>query len=435
MPPVRDERKPLLERDSRARGPSRSPRPPSSDLTATATVPPPRLPKARLDPTAKPFVPKYSSVDDGLATRQAPSSTTITTQPAPPPLSEPTSSEPADQPEPERARESVSRKLVKFVLLWGLVAAFVVYCVVEAFRSGGGRFDWHGALKKAVGGGLAGAISMVIQVLTLMPLRTTMNYQYRYGLTLSSAVSTLYHAPAPNGGFTRFYSGLAPALVQGPVARFGDTASNAGVLALLASNPFLKRLPTAIKTAAASLIGALFRMVLMPVDTLKTTMQTESNSTALTILKERIKRDGPATLWRGAFATAAANFVGSFPWFATYNYLSNLLPVPSSDPSTHSHVAFTILNLSRQASIGFVASVVSDTVSNSLRVVKTYRQVARDNVGYRQAAREIVQKEGLVGLFGRGLKTRLLANGLQGLLFSVLWKTFQELLERGGDGK
>lgn len=43
------------------------------------------------------------------------------------------------------------------------------------------------------------------------------------------------------------------------------------------------------------------------------------------------------------------------------------------------------------------------------------------------AAKEIVASEGLLGLFGRGLGTRLLTNGLQGLLFSILWKYFEEL--------
>ena len=43
------------------------------------------------------------------------------------------------------------------------------------------------------------------------------------------------------------------------------------------------------------------------------------------------------------------------------------------------------------------------------------------------AAKEIVASEGLLGLFGRGLGTRLLTNGLQGLLFSILWKFFADL--------
>jgi hypothetical protein len=44
-----------------------------------------------------------------------------------------------------------------------------------------------------------------------------------------------------------------------------------------------------------------------------------------------------------------------------------------------------------------------------------------------QAARAVVDADGLKGLFGRGLKTRIIANGLQGLLFSILWKLFLDL--------
>lgn len=44
-----------------------------------------------------------------------------------------------------------------------------------------------------------------------------------------------------------------------------------------------------------------------------------------------------------------------------------------------------------------------------------------------EAARVIVAQEGITGLFGRGLKTRILANGLQGILFSILWKIFLDL--------
>ena len=43
------------------------------------------------------------------------------------------------------------------------------------------------------------------------------------------------------------------------------------------------------------------------------------------------------------------------------------------------------------------------------------------------AARAVIAVDGITGLFGRGLKTRILANGLQGLLFSVLWKFFMDL--------
>lgn len=239
-----------------------------------------------------------------------------------------------------------------------------------------------------------------------------MNYQYRYGTTTTQAIQTLWE----DGGYGRYYRGLGPALIQGPVSRFGDTAANVGILALLQSNPFLRRLPIFIQTVFASLSAAAFRMILTPVDTLKTTLQTEGRN-GVDLLKRRIKAHGIGSMWYGAFATAAATFVGHYPWFFVYNFLSANLWEPRS----------LLDKLFRQAIIGFSASVVSDTVSNSLRVVKTYRQVHETAISYTDAAKEVIRQDGIRGLLGRGLKTRILANGLQGLMFSVLWKLFLDL--------
>jgi len=273
-------------------------------------------------------------------------------------------------------------------------------------------FDLKKALKAALGGGLSGAAAMVLQVLTLMPLRTVMNYQYRFGTSTTTAIRTLY----ADGGYPRYYQGLSAALVQGPVSRFGDTAANAGILALLQSNRYMKNLPVAFKTVFASLAAASFRMVLTPVDTVKTTMQTQGKS-GMVILRARIRKYGIGTMWYGAFATAAATFVGHYPWFSTYNYLDEHLPI-----------AHTLLQkLLRRAFTGFVASIASDTISNSLRVVKTYRQVNEVRIGYFDAAKAVIDQDGVKGLFGRGLKTRIITNGLQGVMFSVLWRLFLDI--------
>jgi hypothetical protein len=69
-------------------------------------------------------------------------------------------------------------------------------------------FDLMKALKSAGGGGIAGAAAMIVQVLTLMPMRTIMNYQYRYGGGIKNATNTLWR----DGGFKRYYAGLAAAL-------------------------------------------------------------------------------------------------------------------------------------------------------------------------------------------------------------------------------
>jgi hypothetical protein len=119
-----------------------------------------------------------------------------------------------------------------------------------------------------------------------------------------------------------------------------------------------------------------------------------------------------------------------------YNFLTEFITQPPKEQLA--------LYLLRLAFIGFCASVISDTISNSLRVVKTYRQVNDTEVSYcesiatltslvllmleiAQAAKLVIQQDGISGLFGRGLPTRILANGLQGILFSILWKLFLDL--------
>jgi hypothetical protein len=82
--------------------------------------------------------------------------------------------------------------------------------------------------------------------------------------------------------------------------------------------------------------------------------------------------------------------------------------------------------LIRSAFIGFCASMISDTCSNSLRVIKTTRQTIPTNEGYIAITKAIIKNEGLVGLAGRGLKTKIITNGIQGLVFSVFWKLGQD---------
>lgn len=265
--------------------------------------------------------------------------------------------------------------------------------------------------KRALGGGLTGAAAMGIQVGSLMWLRTTMNYQYRHGTSTGEALRTLYK----QGGVRRFYRGVAPALIQGPLSRFGDTAANSGVLSLLNSHESTVNLPTGAKTVVASASAALWRIFLMPVDTTKTILQVEGKP-GLNILKGKFKAGGPRVMYHGALAASGATFAGHFPWFFTFNTLSAKIPVPED----------TVPKLLRNAVIGFSSSLVSDTVSNSIRVVKTTRQTYATPISYPQAVRHVVATDGLIGLFGRGLKTRLLANGMQGMLFAVLWKAIEE---------
>lgn len=123
------------------------------------------------------------------------------------------------------------------------------------------------SLQKAVKSGTAGATAAVFQVSSLMWLRTTLNYQYKYDLTTLEAMAELNK----QGGFSRFYQGLGFAILQSPLSRFGDTAANSFILSLVdAYDPLF---PGFLRTLLASIAAGGFRILLMPIDTCKTCLQ------------------------------------------------------------------------------------------------------------------------------------------------------------------
>lgn len=86
----------------------------------------------------------------------------------------------------------------------------------------------------------------------------------------------------------------------------------------------------------------------------------------------KFKVAGPSTFFQGALASAAATFVGHYPWFFVYNSLNASLPQYEE----------MYKKLMRSAVIGFCASAVSDTFSNSIRVVKVYKQANTEKITY-----------------------------------------------------
>jgi hypothetical protein len=144
-------------------------------------------------------------------------------------------------------------------------------------------------------------------------------------------------------------------------------------------------------------------------DTVKTTMQVTGKFSSVV---NKVKIEGIPALYHGSLAAASATFVGHYPWFFTYNLLSEKIP-KQDDP---------LKELGRRAILGFCSSAISDTCSNSIRVVKVYKQSSEQALSYPQVVKNVIQESGISGLLFRGLETKILANGLQGILFSVMWK-------------
>ena len=155
----------------------------------------------------------------------------------------------------------------------------------------------------------------------------------------------------------------------------------------------------------------------MPLDTVKSMLQVEGAS-GLQKLSAKMRVGGVAVLFHGASGLLSQAFLGHYFWYGTYNAVDARLATPASLAG----------QLGRNAAVGFASSAVSDTATNSLRVLKTFRQTSEAPVTYMEAARTIASKDGVSGLFGRGLSTRLLANGVQAGLFSMMWKYLDKKL-------
>lgn len=281
------------------------------------------------------------------------------------------------------------------------------------------------AFNKGINGGVNGLTAMTGQVVGLMWMRTIMNYQYRHGGNFSSTFKLLYN----DGGVRRFYRGVGFALMQAPLSRFGDTAMNIGMMEVLKDTD----LSIASKTFVGSTGAALWRIGIMPIDTFKSSLQVNGKE-GLTIINNKIKTNGIRSLYHGALASGSATLVGHFPWFFTYNYLQDKIPTIKKTTSVYDINGnykdietdfYHTKNILRSGCIGFSASSISDIASNSLRVIKINRQTQANTVSYTELIRNIIRKEGTTGLFTRGLGTKIMTNGIQGMVFTILFDYLQ----------
>jgi hypothetical protein len=279
---------------------------------------------------------------------------------------------------------------------------------------------------EALRDGLPAMPAMLLQVVLLMWLRTAVNYQHRHGGTsVWGALTALY----ADGGIRRLYAGFQFAVLQAVLARFGDTAANAGVLRFLGdASPTTRHLPMMVKTGLASFSAALFRILLTPIDTLKTAAQVEGWTRGMAIVAANVKEDGLSALYRGAVAASVATLAGHYPFFLTYNVLVTYLP-----KSNHS-----AMQVIRNALIGWCATLCSDCVSNPIRVLKTARQTMPGHLSYSEIVSALLAEEGgsvVRAFFLRGLATKIVVNTVQGITFVVAWRMLIEWWNATCDGE
>eukprot|EP00933_Yihiella_yeosuensis_P041814 TRINITY_DN36215_c0_g1_i1.p2 TRINITY_DN36215_c0_g1~~TRINITY_DN36215_c0_g1_i1.p2 ORF type:complete len:197 (-),score=28.88 TRINITY_DN36215_c0_g1_i1:164-754(-) len=176
---------------------------------------------------------------------------------------------------------------------------------------------------------------------------------------------------------------------------------------------FFPTLPTGVVTGAGSAASATWKVLITPIGTCKTILQTDGER-GWAILREKIRQRGPLILWSGWEGDYLANMVASYPYWAAMNFLQKTVPQVKEG---------ALKKLIRNALIGALSSSTSDVISNSIRVVTAKKATHENaNVSYLEAAKETLAQDGPRGLFLRGLDSRLLANIMQSAFFVVLWK-------------
>lgn len=213
---------------------------------------------------------------------------------------------------------------------------------------------------------------------------------------------------------------MLPALLQGPLCRFGDTAANEGVLVLLAAYG----LPLWLKTAVGTLAACTWRAALTPLDTLKLVLEVDGFTVGLVLLRRRVALHGVSSFFAGAVGVGITAAVSHWPWFTVNNVLRRRLAPAASRTG----------ELWRSALIGFVATLCSDVAANPMRVLKATVQTAEQPLSYSAAAAAVAAKDGHLALLTRGLVAKICANALQGVVFSVLWTQLMEAYAaKGGE--
>tara|TARA_B100001142_G_C14172645_1_gene592879 strand:- start:178 stop:978 length:801 start_codon:yes stop_codon:yes gene_type:complete len=247
-----------------------------------------------------------------------------------------------------------------------------------------------------------GVASACLQVTSLLWIRTVNNYQYRYGTNLKDTFKILYK----DGGILRFYKGYIPSLFVASTCKFADLNS----YYYTKNNNF----NDIDKLLIISSVSSITRLGVIPIDTLDVFLQVEGNK-GINTLYNKTKDHGIKVLYYGASPWILNNFVGTFSWFGVHNYLNDKY---KNKFNNHFNIKHGIIGLS--------SSIVTDIITNPLRILKIYKQSNEKNIGYKTTINNIITERGISELLFRGLKTRLIIHGIQSVFFTVIWKNLEK---------
>jgi hypothetical protein len=253
----------------------------------------------------------------------------------------------------------------------------------------------------------AGSSAGIIQLTSLFWLKTITKHQYRHGTSLYKSTFQLYQEK----DILRFYRGFTPNLIKTSFGKFGDAA-----LYTYFHQPQFDYLSNEKRSSYIALASSFIKINLMPFDNY-TNMSQVRGREGLSIMKQKLHRDGLHVLYNGSTAYFLSNFLGNASWFYTLDFLNSKFYLNGEKKD----------DIKKNLIIGFGCSTVSDVITNPIRILKTYKQSNTVNISYSEALREIMKSKGLGNFYFRGLGTKLILNGLNSSMFLVLWKKLEYL--------
>ena len=229
-----------------------------------------------------------------------------------------------------------------------------------------------------------------IQGPALFWIKPIIKSQYVYGGTLKESYLFL----KKDGGFFRFYRGFLPAVLKSGIGRTSDITIYTHVTKKYNNNKYFSSL-------LSGSLSALVKIAILPLDTLSNVYQVHG--------KDGYKHVR-GNLYRGALAYGAIHCISGSSWLLSYSHIKNW----NLFENKNINYLFT----------GFTCSLITDTIINPLRVIKTHKQAFSTNQSYFQIIKKMIGGNSNSGFY-RGYRTRLTYNAINGSLFVLLWQNLE----------
>tara|TARA_A100001015_G_C14857806_1_gene659062 strand:- start:99 stop:917 length:819 start_codon:yes stop_codon:yes gene_type:complete len=250
----------------------------------------------------------------------------------------------------------------------------------------------------------AGFSAGLLNALIFHPPKTIIKYQYVNGTSIGVTFNNLLKN---NSDKLRLFRGISPTMIKYSVGKMGETSFYTYF------NSIDKEYNKIEKLVLTSSFVTLWRVNLMPFDTLSNTLQVHGRK-GYSIITKRIDSYGIGTLYSGTSIYGVINFINCFTWFGIFNTMNGII---SNDVNKDL----------KNGIVGFTSTLGSDILNNPLRIIKTYKQSHNSSISYKDSFNEILRDSGgYKNYFIRGLGIKTLLNCLTSSLYVIMWKRLEE---------